>query len=218
MGLGWCYHWSAGCFASYSGGSIHVPGSLLWTYYYLYFSELPLSTMTLFGLFKDGELEEKDYFCPLNRELFDMCTADLVRETSSLNRHCLIWIHMRTVWPQTWTNAREFVAEACLLPHQLLCIQMMFWKTCLFHCLLPPSFFFALSLPPSCLRSCTSCRITLNIELTFFQGITKRKVENHVNRLHGRDKRQGGLVIHLFYSLLRVVLKDLPTLSAQAYS
>lgn len=57
---------------------------------------------------------------------------------------------------------------------------------------LPPSIFFTFSLPPSCLWSCTSCRITLNIELTFFQGITKRKVENHVNRLHGRDKRQGG--------------------------
>lgn len=81
----------------------------------------------------------------------------------------------------------------------------------------PSLSFVALSLPPSFLQSCTSCRITLNTELTFFQGITKRKVENHVNRLHDRDKRQGGLVIHLFYSLLRVVLKDLPTLSAQAF-
>lgn len=79
------------------------------------------------------------------------------------------------------------------------------------------------SLYISCLWSRTGSWIFLNIALTCFpRRHRERKVENHVNSSCMAGTKGGvgwgGVVIHLFHSLLRAVLKDLPTLSAQAFS
>lgn len=112
-------------------------------------------------------------------------------------------------------NAEKCVAEACWLPHQLPCIQIMFWKKSLSHKLSPSRSTF----PAFGLALAVESFLTLRSHV--FQGVTERerlKIMLIVAAWQGQKGGWGGVVIHLFHSLLRAVLKDLPTLSAQAFS
>lgn len=114
------------------------------------------------------------------------------------------------------TNVGKSVAEACREPLRPLCIQIVLSKTSLSPF---PSLPLSVCVPYSLLPAlCSYCRITLNIALTFSQSITRRERLKIMLIAAGwlGQKTRGRLFIHIFYSLLRMRLKDLPISSSHA--
>lgn len=80
-------------------------------------------------------------------------------------------------------------------------------------------FSFSLSLSPlSAFGLAQAVASLLTLSSHFSKASPRERLKITLIGCMAGTKGKGGLVIHLFYSLLRVVLKDLPTLSAQPHS
>lgn len=172
--------------------------------------------MTLLGMVKNGEWEER-FFCPLKRRLFDICTADSVREIVFLNLHCIGFKC------GLFDRKRGQMRRNLLLRPAYCHISYYAYKWCSRRHVCPTVF----SLPLFCSLShsplhafglAQAVASLLTLSSHFSKASPRERLKITLIGCMAGTKGKGGLVIHLFYSLLRVVLKDLPTLSAQARS